>query len=379
MSHSDVMASIVKPTLLIDEIKARQHIEKMAIKIEGQANFRPHFKTHQSAEIGEWFRDNGIHAISVSSVSMAEYFAQYGWSDILITVPVNIREMEQINNLASQINLNLLVDSVYTAKKLTQKLKFKVKVWVEIDTGSHRTGVPWKDTNQILQITTVVEKAQMLVLEGLLTYVGKSYQAINTDQIKNSFHEAIGYIDSVRTSIDSFRALKISVGDTPSCSVLQNFGYADELRPGNFVLYDMMQVHIGSCLMQDIAIGVACPIITKHIKRNEIVIYGGAAHLSKDFVLVNGEKVYGKIALLTKNGWKPIVNGNLIKVSQEHGIVLTDRKICQQLEIGQLLVVLPAHACLTADLYDHYLTLDGRMITKMKTNTYGADSQLATD
>ncbi len=65
--------------------------------------FRPHFKTHQSAEIGNWFKDEGVNKITVSSVQMAEYFAESGWKDILIAFPVNIRETEQINRLASKI------------------------------------------------------------------------------------------------------------------------------------------------------------------------------------------------------------------------------------------------------------------------------------
>ncbi len=32
--------------------------------------FRPHFKTHQSHKIGQWFRNEGVNAITVSSIKM---------------------------------------------------------------------------------------------------------------------------------------------------------------------------------------------------------------------------------------------------------------------------------------------------------------------
>ncbi len=50
------MYSITKPTLLLDEDIARANIERMAQKARNHnLTFKPHMKTHQSAQIGEWF------------------------------------------------------------------------------------------------------------------------------------------------------------------------------------------------------------------------------------------------------------------------------------------------------------------------------------
>ena len=71
---------IDQPALLLDDDIARRNIDRMVVKAaRNQVIFRPHFKTHQSAEIGEWFREKGIEKITVSSVEMAEYFANNGW------------------------------------------------------------------------------------------------------------------------------------------------------------------------------------------------------------------------------------------------------------------------------------------------------------
>ena len=84
--------------------------------------------------------------------------------------------------------------------------------------------------------------------------------------------------------LSQFPDLITSYGDTPSCSLADNFEGFDEIRPGNFVYYDVMQYHIGSCSLDEIAVAVACPVVAIHPERNEVVIYGGAVHFSKEFI-----------------------------------------------------------------------------------------------
>ena len=46
-----------------------------------------------------------------------------------------------------------------------------------------------------------------------------------------------------------------------------------------------MQLELGSCGEADVAAAVACPVVAVHAVRLEVVVYGGAIHLSKeDFV-----------------------------------------------------------------------------------------------
>ncbi len=85
------MTEIIRPTLVLDKEICLRNIEKMMKKAaEFKLKFRPHFKTHQSAEIGEWFKLFGAEAITVSSVQMAEFFAANGWRDITLAFSLNI-------------------------------------------------------------------------------------------------------------------------------------------------------------------------------------------------------------------------------------------------------------------------------------------------
>jgi D-serine deaminase-like pyridoxal phosphate-dependent protein len=130
-----------------------------------------------------------------------------------------------------------------------------------------------------------------------------------------------------------------------------------------------VQQRLGACLPDDIAVGVACPVVAKHEADHRVILYGGAVHLSSDHMMINGERVYGRVARMTKDGWGQMLYGSkLVSLSQEHGILQTDPKTFDSLDVGDVLVVLPVHSCLTVDLYGRYTTLSGEIIPKMRTN-----------
>ncbi|NIV11183.1 MAG: alanine racemase, partial [Aliifodinibius sp.] len=85
--------------------------------------FKPHMKTHQSIQVGKWLKEYGISAITVSSVKMAQYFANDGWQDITIAFPCNVRQLPELNDLAKDISLTLLINKSKTVSLLAKHLK----------------------------------------------------------------------------------------------------------------------------------------------------------------------------------------------------------------------------------------------------------------
>jgi D-serine deaminase-like pyridoxal phosphate-dependent protein len=301
--NNNWLKKVVKPTLIVRGDIAKRNIRRMKKKagVSG-VRFRPHFKTHQSVQIGEWFRETGVESITVSSVEMAAYFAGFGWRDITIAFPVNIREMVRINELARKIKLNLLLESLETARFLGQNAFHQLPVWMKIDAGSHRTGIRWDDIETILAVAKEVEKSSVLVLEGILTHSGHTYKASSPKEVKEIYLETVKKLHTVRECLagEGFGNLQISIGDTPACSMIEDFSAVDEIRPGNFVFYDIMQLQIGSCKEDEIAVGVACPVVAKHADRNEIVIYGGAVHLSKEAIPAGRKFLKGHMSNLSR-------------------------------------------------------------------------------
>lgn len=375
--------NINKPTLLLDKDRAIRNIERMAEKAQkGGVRFRPHFKTHQAAQIGVWFRDFGVNAITVSSLDMAWYFAQYGWKDITVAFPVNILEIEKINALAG-ISLHLLVESPETVQFLEKRLLpgTSVNLWIKIDTGYRRTGIKWHHFEQTIDLAKLITHTKNLKLKGLLTHSGQTYHAHSKGEARTMYTDAVTSMNVVREQLgaEGFDGLEVSVGDTPGCSVVKNLGEVDEIRPGNFVFYDVMQLMIRSCKEEDIAVAVACPVVAKHEERHELVIYGGAVHLSKESIPISvaGSSktvTYGYIArpVLSQGkspeqqGWQQIVEKTYVsKLSQEHGIIKTDQSFFRQVQVGDLLLVLPVHSCLAVNLLRKYVTLEDEVIAIM--------------
>jgi D-serine deaminase-like pyridoxal phosphate-dependent protein len=361
--------AIQKPTLLLNHQRAIENIRKMAEKAQRSGvRFRPHFKTHQSAQIGEWFKQFGVEAITVSSVEMAQYFAQHGWQDITVAFPANILEIDSIKQLAGRVNLGLLVESTETVHFLARNLTAPVNVWLKIDVGYGRTGIPWLDYDKLVGLAEQVKETSPLSLQGLLTHSGHTYRARSKLEIETVYRDTVSKMKAAQENLAmaGIEPVALSIGDTPSCSVVADLSDVDEIRPGNFVFYDLMQLQIGACREQDIAVAVACPVVAKHPKRQQVVIYGGAVHLSKEFIVEDNVQVFGYVARLKDDGWSSrLANAHVSSLSQEHGIVVADDDTINQVEVGDLLVVLPVHSCLTVNLLREYQTFGGEKYSCM--------------
>ncbi|MBL6445196.1 alanine racemase [Fulvivirga sp. 29W222] len=356
---------ISKPTLLIDEQKCKANIERMLQKVESNGlKFRPHFKTHQSKLIGEWFKERGVEAITVSSLGMAKYFEEAGWSEITVAFPLNVLQFDEINELAAKVKLNLLVDNIEAINALEKQLAHHVFVYIEIDTGAGRTGVRFDDTDVVKEIAKAINKSGKLSLKGVYSHAGHSYNAQSKEDIHTIFSLTKKRIIEVKERINDLSPdLEICIGDTPTCSVGEDFTGINAISPGNFVFYDLMQVFIGSCVSSDIAVAMVCPVVSKNVHTSEVCIYGGAVHFSKDSENWEGKDIFGMVVRQERSGWGIPDNGAYVKsLSQEHGIVKLEKEEFDAVDIGDVLTVLPIHSCLTAEAMGYYMTPGGDFV-----------------
>jgi D-serine deaminase-like pyridoxal phosphate-dependent protein len=356
---------ITSPTLLVDKKKCMSNIRLMTEKAKKHnLLFRPHFKTHQSRTIGHWFKKAGVNKITVSSVHMASYFANDDWKDITIAFPANIREIDLLNELAEEVQLNLTIENTEAVDYLNNKLQFEVGFFIKIDTGYGRTGITFDIFRTIDNILHHAGQSDKLKFKGFLTHAGHTYQAKNADEVLDIHNDSIKKLSLLRSQyIEKYPDLIISIGDTPSNSIASEFLGIDEIRPGNFVFYDLMQLHIGSCNFDQIAAVLACPVVAKHPERKEIIVHGGAVHFSKDFITIDDQKVYGKLIQLDKKGWHNVEEPNyLVKLSQEHGTLKVCEGVLQNIKIGDLVGIIPVHSCLAANLMKEYISVHDELI-----------------
>ncbi len=362
----DYRSTITSPTMVIDPNKVHANINFMAAKAAQQGvRFRPHFKTHQSAVVGEWFRAAEVKSITVSSLEMAQYFSRQGWDDILVAFSLNLRQMEIVNELAARIRLGVLVESLESVDFLADRLNAPLDVWIKVDSGSGRTGLPWDKPERAADLAKRVTSAPRLRLRGLLTHAGFTYSAGSSAEIINRYTLSCGRMHQLREEIRAcgIDHLEISVGDTPGCTLSPRLGAVDEIRPGNFVFFDMQMLHLGVCSFDQVAALVACPLVALHPERSEAVVYGGAVHLSKDTVKIDGQAAYGAVVELTEDGWgAPLSGAYVARLSQEHGILHLPQAALARQRVGELIGIIPAHVCLVVSALGGYITLQNQVI-----------------
>ncbi len=347
------------PTLLLDEAKCKANIQRMAEKAQKHhIGFRPHFKTHQSLDVGQWFKQAGVTQITVSSFEMAHYFSSQ-WKDITVAFPVNVLEIDRINALAKRIKLNVLVESLESVDFLKTHLDAEIGFFIKIDVGYHRTGVQPDDTDLLDTILQAADGADRLRFCGFLGHAGHAYKCTHRDDVMAIHKQSQQIMIALKKRYNErYPGLAISLGDTPTCSLADDFTGIDEIRPGNFALYDLMQHQIGSCEIENIAVAMRCPIVALHPERRDMVIYGGGVHFSKEQLkTLQDTVVFGRVVeSLDSGGWGDVVKDMYVKnLSQEHGIVTGPTVELQKYKVGDRITVLPVHACLTADLMKRYV------------------------
>lgn len=356
---------ISKPTLVLDEYRCKRNIQNTVAKAkENQVRFRPHFKTHQSREIGRWFRESDVvDGITVSTPAMARYFALDGWDDITIGFPFYPLQLQELQELEKICRFRLFVNHPDHLRLLNSNLMNPFKFYIEIDPGSGRSGIHFEDTESISALINESEKLNKCQFHGFYTHDGRTYKTVTKQQVSRLFNSDVSILKSLKSA---FPQASLSMGDTVSTGYLNDFNELDEMSAGNFVFYDWMQTSIGSCKLDDVALFALLPV-AQHIPAcNRIILHGGAVHLSKDFLESDNEgKNYGQvIEFASDHTIKPIDGLVLSSLSQEHAILHYPDRLKSWVDDKQQLCVCPVHSCLTANLFDHYITLNRRTIEK---------------
>jgi D-serine deaminase-like pyridoxal phosphate-dependent protein len=344
------------PLGVVSISRIRTNIEAMAGRA-GKHNllFRPHFKTHQSAGIGELFR-NHTNAVTVSSPGMGLYFARRGWRRITMAFPVNAHDAQALRELAIAANTDFLVSSPEAVGALDGALRgVPAGVWIKVDCGYRRAGIPWDDADALSVTGESIGLRRNMAFRGILTHAGNTYSAGNRHGILEVHRQSLERMAEAKKSVGG--GCLVSVGDTPSCSVAESFPGVDEIRPGNFVFHDATQLELGSCGPGEIAFAVLCPVAEVH--RDRTVILGGAIHLSRDST---PSGCFGYAGASSEDGFfEPLAQHPVTMISQEHGVV---KGVPPGSEPGSVIPVIPAHSCLAAGCFPVYLDEEGNRLER---------------
>lgn len=298
-------------------------------------------------------------------------------------------------------------DQIEYLQRFFDIARFPVGVFLKVDTGYHRAGLPSTALNKSGLVERLIEAEGLGAVEllGVYSHSSLSYTATTPEEaMMHLVSEIEGCKDALERNADLLSPEKgkevvISVGATPQVLssrhlLLENGDVSSspeaaalrkalavhevsslrvkiELHAGVYPLLDMQQFSTNASLPssspeEEIAISILAEVCS---------VYNDGERQKPEALLAAGTLALGREPCPSYPGWGAISSwrqGGLssntsrlivTRISQEHAIIswqsATDDKI--PLSVGQVVKIFPNHACVAGAFYNHYFVVDSEL------------------
>jgi D-serine deaminase-like pyridoxal phosphate-dependent protein len=375
------ISELKTPCVLLEGSRIRENLYRMQNKANFYGvNLRPHCKTHKSVRFAQSQIEHGAVGITVAKPSEAAVFAAEGIKDIRIAYPVVGQDrLELIHQLMVQFeaNISFCVDTLEGAGAasdyfMTQGLQ--ANVLIEVDCGYGRSGVAWNSAEASDFFYACRQMPGLNVL-GILTHAGHSYHGpeheaedvtnslarVTTEECGRMLSFACRLRDNNLASPENF---EISIGSTPSVRFFkgaQREGFRiTEIRPGNYIFNDAIQVALTAAEWQDCALTVLSTVVSKHRSGRgveKLFLDAGKKILTSD----QGYNTsgFGTIMYNTRD-MKPLPHAKIHALSEEHGWVRVAGGAT--MAVGDRVRIVPNHACVVVNTQDKLYYVEGEEV-----------------
>ncbi|MEM7246940.1 MAG: alanine racemase [Acidobacteriota bacterium] len=356
--------TLMTPAALVDLDRVERNTRTMAERAHRLGvRLRPHVKTHACVEIARLQVQGHFGGVTVSTFAEARRFADAGFTDLTHAVPLAVGRLPEAAELTQRLErFSVLVDGPETVAAIedcARERDVRFSVFLKVDCGYHRAGVDPADPDSA-RLAAALAASEHVDFRGLLTHAGHSYHCHDRDEVAvvaaQERDVIVAFAERLRA--DGVTVPEVSVGSTPTCSVVDDLTGVTEIRPGNNVFFDRFQRTIGSCDDDGPAFFVLTTVIARHSGRRQVLLDAGALALSKDAGAshVDPDAGYGELQDLDG---RPLPGLRLHALSQEHGQVEAAPGV-ELPAVGQRLRVLPNHSCLSAACFRSYQVVRGR-------------------
>jgi D-serine deaminase-like pyridoxal phosphate-dependent protein len=348
------LALLETPAPLVDLDRLAQNLDRMAAyaALHG-LSLRPHVKTHKSPRIAAEQMRLGAVGLTCATPREAEVMSDVS-ADVLVAYPIiGTPKLARLVSLPASVRLTVAVDSETAIEQLAEAAREggrEVDVYVELDLGMHRVGVP--NVDQAIALARQVLRRPRLRYAGITFYPGHIRQHVDAQQsslqrLADDIAAAIKMMDraGVRPSV-------VSGGSTPAAWHMHEIDGITEVRPGTYVYNDRGTEALGACSWDDCAFTVLATVVSTAVPGQAVVDAGSKALGREPMRGVEGE---GFGALFDR----PDVT--VQRMSEEHGIL--DLKSSDwRPEVGEQVRIVPNHVCVVVHLNDMIYGVRGDIV-----------------
>lgn len=355
------------PVALIEQPTMLRNIERVAqvARARGLA-VRPHAKAHKSVELARLQLEHGATGITVAKLSEAEALAAGDIGDLFVCYPLVVRtRVERLIALARRARISTIVESEPQARLLAEAAtaaRVDLDVTIDVDTGLGRIGVALGPPLEAL--AQLVQRLGGLRLSGLSTHEGFVYGIADPVLRRARLTESLSAFVQAGQSLN---LETISAGATPTIFESMEVPGLTEVRPGNYIFNDAIQVALGAASLEDCAFSVLTTVVSVRSTSSAIIDAGSKA-LSAD-AGVHGLSLLSGYGIVLE---RPDVR--VVGLSEEHGWLGLDPQ-GNGVQVGDQLRIIPNHACATVANFDRaYLWESERVIREIPISARGAFS-----
>ncbi|MEP6491034.1 MAG: alanine racemase [bacterium] len=340
-----MIAQLETPMPVVDLDRLARNLDRAAAYATARGlSLRPHIKTHKSPRIGREQLERGAVGLTCATPYEAEVMSEV-CNDILVAYPpVGAARAARLAALPTATKITVALDSLAAIEDIAAAARAAdrpVGVYVELDLGMHRVGVPRVD--EALALARAVRDRSPLVFEGIAFYPGHVREQPDQQDAKlEELNARLG--DAVRAFDDAgLHPRVVSGGSTPTAWRTHELSAVTEFRPGTYVYNDRTTAAIGACEWDDCAFTVLATVVSTAVP-NQAVIDAGTKALGREPMRgADGADGFGCLL-----GRTDIV---VKSMSEEHGILDLSQTSWRP-AVGEKVRVIPNHVCIVVHLND---------------------------
>ena len=236
------------PVLIIYKHILQANASRMlGLAKQHNVQLRPHFKTMKCVESAVLQTGGTKRCMAVSTVIEAEVLQRNGFEDILYAVPLSVDKIERAANLTKIMDkFSVMIDNFEIVKKL-EDVSLGERTWsvvVKVSCKNGRAGIAF-DSLKLLQVVKYLNNSSVFTFCGLYAHDGDSYHCTSKSEVQAIAQRTTDQLLQVVSDLKSenIQCQMYGIGSTPTCSnPTSSMSALTEWHPGNYILYDKMQV-----------------------------------------------------------------------------------------------------------------------------------------